>query len=79
MSEQIEIINGVQIKYRYKKRKYDTQHMIFIFSGFGGAGMFTWDFANALQDCPAHVVWIKDDFHNACTYYLCHNNDFYVE
>ncbi|ELY3417886.1 alpha/beta hydrolase [Cronobacter sakazakii] len=79
MSEQIEIINGVQIKYRYKKRKYDTQHMIFIFSGFGSAGMFTWDFANALQDCPAHVVWIKDDFHNACTYYLCHNNDFYVE
>ncbi|CCJ91257.1 conserved domain protein [Cronobacter turicensis 564] len=79
MTEQTEIINGVPIKYRYKKRKYDTQHMIFIFSGFGGAGMFTWDFANALQDCPAHVVWIKDDFDNACTYYLCHHNDFYVE
>ncbi|EOL8958625.1 accessory Sec system protein Asp2 [Cronobacter dublinensis] len=79
MEEQTEVINGVQIKYRYKKRKYDTQHMLFIFSGFGGAGMFTWDFANALQDCPAHVVWIKDDFHDACTYYLCHNNDFYVE
>ncbi|EOL9014545.1 alpha/beta hydrolase [Cronobacter malonaticus] len=79
MSEQMEIINGVRIKYRYKKRKYDTQHMLFIFSGFGGAGMFTWDFANGLQDCPAHVVWIKDDFHDACTYYLCHNNDFYVE
>ncbi|EOI3546913.1 alpha/beta hydrolase [Cronobacter dublinensis] len=79
MSEQTEIVNGVQIKYRFKKRKYDTQHMIFIFSGFGGAGMFTYDFANALQDCPAHVVWIKDDFNNACTYYLCQNNDFSVE
>ncbi|EKS1844931.1 alpha/beta hydrolase [Cronobacter sp. JZ38] len=79
MSEQTEIVNGVQIKYRFKKRKYDTQHMLFIFSGFGGAGMFTYDFANALQDCPAYVVWIKDDFNDACTYYLCQNNDFSVE
>ena len=79
MVEQKEVINGVQIKYKYKQRKYDTQHIIFVFCGFGSASMFTYDFENALQDCPAHVVWIKDDFNDCCAYYLCQNMDYSIE
>jgi hypothetical protein len=79
MVEQKEVINGVQIKYKYKQRKYDTQHIIFVFCGFGSASMFTYDFENALQDCPAHVVWIKDDFNDCCAYYLCQNMNYSIE
>lgn len=79
MIEQKCLINGIEIKFKKKNRKYDTQHLIVIFSGFGGSGEFTYDFENALQDCPANVLWIKDDFNDHCTYYLCKNMDFAVE
>lgn len=73
------IVNGVEIKYKKKPRKYDTQHLVVIFSGFGGSGEFTYDFENALQDCPATVLWIKDDFMEHCTYYICQNMDYAIE
>ncbi|CNB36040.1 accessory Sec system protein Asp2 [Yersinia intermedia] len=73
------MVDGVEIKYKFKPRKYDTQHLIIIFSGFGGAGEFTYDFENALQDCPAHVLWIKDDFYDHCTYYICQKMNFNIE
>lgn len=80
MQESIAVVNGIKIKYKYKKRKYDAKHAIFIFSGFGGGGrQFTYDFENALQECPAHIIWIKDDFSDFCAYYLCHNLTFTIE
>lgn len=80
MLEKFELVNDIKIKYKYKKRKYDASHAIFIFSGFGGGGrQFTYDFENALQECPAHVVWIKDDFSDYCAYYLCQNLSFAIE
>lgn len=80
MIEHVEIINNISIKYKLKPRKYDARHVIFIFSGFGGGGrLFTYDFENALQNCPAHVVWIKDDFDASCAYYICQNLQFTVE
>jgi len=58
------------LKYKFKPRKYDCRHLIVIFSGFGASSEFTYDFENALQDCPANVLWIKDDFSGHCSYYL---------
>lgn len=73
------LIDGIEIKYKMKDRKYDTKHMVIVFSGFGSSGEFTYDLENALQDCSAHVLWIKDDFKNHCTYYMCQDMDFCVE
>ncbi|UKH17061.1 accessory Sec system protein Asp2 [Actinobacillus pleuropneumoniae] len=74
-----EVINGIKITYKYQKRKYDTKHVIFIFSGFGGERGITYDFENALAHCPAHIIWIQDSFENAPSYYWCINMDFSYE
>lgn len=73
------VIDGINIKYKFKPRKYDTTHLVVVFSGFGGSGEFTYDFENALQDCPAHVLWIKDDFDKHCAYYICRDLKFDIE
>lgn len=78
MDEQRENIDDVEIIYRYKPRKYDNSHLVIVFSGFGAGAEFTYDFERVLQDCPAHVIWIKDDFGNHSTYYLCKDLNFKI-
>lgn len=70
---------SLSVKYKFKPRKYDCRHLIVVFSGFGATSEFTYDFENALQDCPANVLWIKDDFGNHCSYYALKNNTFEPE
>ena len=67
------------LKYKFKPRKYDTRHLLVIFSGFGANSEFTYDFENSLQTCSANVLWIKDDFGGHCAYYMMQNNDFTPE
>lgn len=71
--------NGTKVIYRHKKRKYDFNHVIFVFSGFLNAKPGNYDFANALNDCPCDVVWICDNFEDMYAYYMCINMDFRVE
>ncbi|WP_185064485.1 alpha/beta hydrolase [Kluyvera ascorbata] len=79
MDESKKIIDGIEIKYKLKKRKYDTQHLIIVFSGFGASGTsFTYDFESALQECPATTIWIKDEFYGNCTYYICKDMNFNI-
>ena len=77
--EVIESIEGVDIYYKFKPRKHDCNHLIIIFSGFGGERGVTYDFENALDHCPAHIIWIKDYFKGACSYYWCVEMDFQYE
>ncbi|WP_410951973.1 hypothetical protein [Pseudomonas sp. S1(2024)] len=65
----------LSVKYKFKPRKHDIRHLIVVFSGFGAVSEFTYDFENALQDCPANVLWIKDDFGDHCSYYILKDND----
>lgn len=78
MNEITQNINGIDIYYKIKNKKYDNKHLIIIFSGFGTESMFTYDFQTALNDCPATIIWIKDDFSNCCSYYMCKNLDFTI-
>lgn len=71
--------NGVKVIYKHKPRKYDFNHLIIVFSGFLNAKPGNYDFNNALNDCPADVIWINDNFEDMYTYYLCINMDFKVE
>lgn len=71
--------NGTKVIYKHKKRKYDFNHILFVFSGFLNAKPGNYDFANALNDCPCDVVWICDNFEEMYSYYLCVGMDFKVE
>ncbi|MFU0881847.1 accessory Sec system protein Asp2 [Kluyvera cryocrescens] len=80
MDEKVKNIDGIDIIYKIKKRKYDNNHLIVVFSGFGSeGGFFTYDFVNVLSESPATVIWIKDDFSSICAYYLCKDFDFSIE
>lgn len=72
-------ILGVKIKYKFKPKKYDNNHLIVVFSGFGAISEFTYDFENLLQESNANVLWIKDDFFGHCSYYLCNQMNFNIE
>lgn len=67
--ELITIFKDIEFKYIFKKRKYDNNSMIVVFSGFGGTGNFTYDFKNVLNEIHSHVLWIKDDFFGDAAYY----------
>lgn len=71
--------NGIEVKYRHKNRKYDFDHVIFVFSGFMNRKIAIYDFENALNECPCDVIWIDDDFLGDFSYYLCKNMDFDIE
>lgn len=77
MKEELhEIINNVEILYKYKDRKYDNKHLIFVFSGFLANRDLDYDFENVLEHCPARIIWLKDLFRQDYSYYLCQNMDF---
>ena len=75
---ELEIL-GIKIKYKFKAQKYDCDHLIIVFSGFGSSSEFTYDFDNLLHLSYANVLWIKDDFDGHCCYYLCNKMNFIIE
>lgn len=72
-------IDDNEILFKFKNRKYDNNHILIVFSGFGGSNGITYDFENVLLDSPSYVLWIKDSFEDNCSYYLCHEMDFSIE
>lgn len=71
--------NGIDVRYKYKKSKYDFKHLIIVFSGFLNKEPGNYDFINALNECPADVLWIGDHFNDSYAYYLCEDMDFSIE
>ena len=56
MLEVIEKFNDVDIKYMFKPGNRDVEHLIIIFSGYGGSSLFTYDFAGkSLEDIPCSI------------------------
>lgn len=79
MIEKKVVIGGVEISYMRKPARYDTKHLVVIFSGFSGNGKPAYNYHNTLSDCPAEVVWIQDYFFGGESYYLCAKGRFNIE
>jgi hypothetical protein len=79
MIEKKTVIGGVEISYMRKPARYDTKHLVVIFSGFSGNGKPAYNYHNTLSDCPAEVVWILDYFFGGESYYLCAKGQFNIE
>lgn len=79
MNEQRITIDGLDIFYMRKPAKYDTRHLLIVFSGFSGNGLPFYNYVNSLANCPADVLWIKDDFYGGESYYLCANGKLDIE
>lgn len=80
LTEKIEFIDELEIKYMFKPATLDVEHLIVIFSGYGGRSLYTYDFAgDSLKDIPSNILWIKDEFSGAPCYYMCKHRDFSIE
>ncbi|WP_132844632.1 alpha/beta hydrolase [Pseudomonas putida] len=79
MIEQTTTIEGVEILYMRKPARYDTKHLVIVFSGFSGNGKPTYNYHNSFSECPAEVIWIKDSFQGGESYYLCSKGQFNIE
>lgn len=79
MNEKNIKIEGLDIYYKRKPGRYDTKHLVVVFSGFSGDGKPTYNYENVLKTCPADVLWIKDYFHGGECYYLCSNGKMEIE
>ena len=80
LTEKIEFVDELEIKYMFKPATLDVEHLIVIFSGYGGGSLYTYDFAgDSLKDIPSNILWIKDEFGGAPCYYMCKHRDFSIE
>lgn len=79
MIEKKTVVNGLEITYMQKPARYDSKHLVIVFSGFSGDGKPIYNYRNALLECPAEVLWIKDYFHGGETYYLCSQGNLNIE
>lgn len=79
MEELETLVLGIKIKYKFKPKKYDNNHLIVVLSGFGVSNEFTYDFESSLQVSQSNILWIKDDFGGHCSYYLCNEMNFSIE
>jgi len=79
MIEKKAVVGDLEISYMRKPARYDTKHLVVVFSGFSGNGKPTYNHSNTLTLCPAEVVWIKDFFFGGETYYLCAKGKFNIE
>lgn len=70
--------NGIKVGYKHKVGKYDYNHILFVFSGFGRDRPDHYNFTNVLDYYPAHVIWVNDNFEDFFTYYMCINLDFKI-
>lgn len=78
MKEYSKKFNNVDIKFRFRFQKKDTNHLLIIFSGYGG-GATSYDALNLFSHSRSAILWIKDDFYNDSAYYLCKEMDFSIE
>lgn len=79
MIEKKAVIGGIEISYMRKPARYDTKHLVIVFSGFSGNGKPAYNYHNTLSECPAEVVWISDYFLGGESYYLCAKGQFSIE
>ncbi|MGL5759073.1 hypothetical protein [Plesiomonas sp.] len=72
--------NDIKIKYKFRQGLQDRQHLLVVFSGFGWPKPIVYNFDGAvLSGCRSSILWIKDEFLDECTYYLCHKMNFSIE
>lgn len=73
--------NNYLVKYMFYEPKLCVKHLIIIFNSTKiGDDYNKFDFtADYIKNYNSYILWIKDDFYNWMTYYICHKNNFNLE
>ncbi|MCU7820518.1 hypothetical protein [Kitasatospora sp. DSM 101779] len=68
----------VPIEYRFSHARNGTRHLVVVFANFTAPGEYGWS-NGVLDKVRANILWIRDLFDGANSYYLCKGMDFALE
>ncbi|MEU6758766.1 hypothetical protein [Streptomyces sp. NPDC046685] len=74
----VDSAGAVPIEYRFSHAKNGNRHLVVVFANRYAPGEYGW--ANGKLDAlRANILWVRDLFDGANTYYLCKGMDFSLE
>ncbi|MFJ3633731.1 hypothetical protein [Streptomyces sp. NPDC090112] len=69
---------AVPIEYRFSHARNGNRHLVVVFANFTAPGEYGWS-NGVLDKVRSNILWIRDLFDGANTYYLCKGMDFSLE
>ncbi|MEU6312658.1 hypothetical protein [Streptomyces sp. NPDC047014] len=74
----VDASGALPVEYRFSHARGGSRHLLVVFADFAAPGGYGWS-DGVLDDIRSNVLWIRDDFDGAHTYYLCRGMDFSLE
>ncbi|MGW0363839.1 hypothetical protein [Streptomyces sp. NPDC002990] len=68
----------VPIEYRFSHAKNGNRHLVVVFANFTAPGEYGWS-NGVLDKVRSNILWVRDLFDGANSYYLCKGMDFSLE
>ncbi|MFD3696089.1 hypothetical protein ACFWUZ_07990 [Streptomyces sp. NPDC058646] len=74
----VESSGPVPVEYRFSHAKNGNRHLVVVFANFTAPGEYGWS-NGVLDKVRSNILWIRDLFDGANSYYLCKGMDFALE
>ncbi|MFF5444227.1 hypothetical protein [Streptomyces sp. NPDC012888] len=68
----------VPVEYRFAHARNDNRHLVVVFANYTAPQEYGWS-TGTLDQVRANILWIRDLFDGANSYYLCKGMDFSLE
>ncbi|MCA2201244.1 hypothetical protein [Streptomyces sp. SMS_SU21] len=78
------LLNGIEasgtfpVEYRFAHAKNGNRHLVVVFANFSAPDDYGWS-NGVFDNVRANILWIRDRFDGANSYYLCKEMDFSLE
>ncbi|MER6444173.1 hypothetical protein DEJ51_01210 [Streptomyces venezuelae] len=74
----VDTAGAVPIEYRFSHARNGNRHLVVVFANFTAPGEYGWS-NGVLDKVRSNILWVRDLFDGANTYYLCKGMDFSLE
>ncbi|MFB7946689.1 hypothetical protein ACFC6L_17455 [Kitasatospora phosalacinea] len=74
----VDTTGAVPIEYRFSHARNGNRHLVVVFANFTAPDEYGWG-NGVLDKVRGNILWIRDFFEGANTYYLCKRMDFSLE
>ncbi|MFA7764053.1 hypothetical protein ACGFNX_04170 [Streptomyces sp. NPDC048723] len=74
----VDTSGAVPIEYRFSHARNGNRHLVVVFANFTAPGEYGWS-NGVLDKVRSNILWVRDLFDGANSYYLCKGMDFSLE
>src|SRR5688572_14333623 len=74
----VETSGEIPVEYRFSHSRNGNRHLVVVFANFTAPGEYGWS-NGVLDKLRSNILWIRDLFDGANSYYLCKGMDFSLE